>query len=118
MLASIIIPTSHHNDQLLRALVAVCLQEFPADEYEVVVADDANDQATREMVEAMAASSVCDVRYVPVLEDHGAVAACCCAMREARGEFLAFTKDDCVPDPMWLANGVRLLRCSENLGSL
>ncbi len=109
MIASIIIPTFKRHDLLLRALAAACQQLFPADEYEVVVADDAECPATRQLVESMAASSKCELRYVPVLHRHGPAAARNCGWREARGDILAFTDDDCIPDPLWLASGVRAL---------
>ncbi len=110
MIASIVIPTYRRHDLLTRALTAACLQTFPADEYEVVVADDAASEETRQLVTAISESSSCAVRYVPVLGRHGPAAARNCGWREARGEILAFTDDDCIPDPQWLATGVRRLR--------
>lgn len=118
MIASIIIPTYRRHDLLLRALTAACLQEFPSDEYEIVVADDAACDQTRKLVESLAASSRCALRYVPVVAKHGPAAARNCGWREARGEILAFTDDDCIPDPLWLANGVRALRKSDALDAV
>lgn len=106
---SVIIPTCRRDHLLLRALTALCLQEFPADEYEIVVADDAVSEETRRLVEAMAASSRCALRYVPVLGKHGPAAARNCGWREARGELLAFTNEDCIADPLWLPLGVKAL---------
>lgn len=114
MLVSIIIPTFKRHDLLLRTLTAVCLQHFPMDEYEVVVADDAVCDETRDLVSAMSDSSRCALRYVPVLGNHGPAAARNCGWREARGEILAFTDDDCIPDTLWLANGIRGLQQDES----
>ena len=92
--------------------VAICTRERPADltralravaalspaPLEVLVVDNAPvTEATREIV-----ASAPSVRYVR--EDRrGLDAARNRALREARGQLVAFTDDDAVPEPEWLA---------------
>lgn len=106
------------DDWLLRTLTSVCLQDYPPDRYEVVVADDAACDQTRELVESLAESSRCAVRYVPVLGNHGPAAARNCGWREAHGEIIAFTNDDCIADPLWLTCGIRALQSDAELAAV
>jgi cellulose synthase/poly-beta-1,6-N-acetylglucosamine synthase-like glycosyltransferase len=46
------------------------------------------------------------VRYVAVSGAHGPAAARNAGWRAARGAIVAFTDDDCIPDPGWLRAGV------------
>ncbi len=113
--ASIVIPTYRRHDLLLRCLRAVCSQQLEHDCFEVIVADDAACPETEAVVadflnkhrSLIARSHVHEVRYVPVGPAHGPAAARNCGWREARGELIAFTDDDCVPDRMWLATAVK-----------
>jgi GT2 family glycosyltransferase len=109
VVASIVIPTFRRNDLLARCLDAACDQSFPADRYEVIVADDAAAEDTARLVRQYDQRSPCAVRYVPVCGSHGPAAARNAGWRVANGAFLAFTDDDCVPDRGWLAAGVRSL---------
>jgi glycosyltransferase involved in cell wall biosynthesis len=107
--ASIVVPTYRRPDLLERCLAAVTAQDFDPAGYEVLVADDAAAEATREQVERWAARSAVSVRYLPVLKAHGPAAARNVGWQSARGEFIAFTDDDCVPSPGWLRAGVAAL---------
>jgi len=104
--ASIVVPTYRRADLLDRCLAAVTAQDLDPADYEVHVADDAADEATRRQVEAWAARSRPAVRYLPVVRAHGPAAARNVGWRNARGAVIAFTDDDCVPDPGWLRAGL------------
>jgi GT2 family glycosyltransferase len=112
MRVSVVIPTYRRPDLLACCLAAVLGQDFDPADYEVVVADDAADDATRRgapakrVVEELAADARPAVRYVAVTGNHGPAAARNRGWRAARGEVVAFTDDDTVPDPGWLAAGV------------
>ena len=98
---SVVIPTCRRNDALARCLdrLAPGKQMLPASDYEVIVSDDgpeSND--ARLLVE----NTYPWARWVPGPKhgpgqnrNHGA--------KQARGEWLAFIDDDCVPDAGWLA---------------
>jgi GT2 family glycosyltransferase len=97
---SVVIPTYHRND-----LLAVCLellrpgvQTLPADQYEVIVTDDGS-QST---AEGMIAQRHPWVRWVAGPR-RGPAANRNSGVRHARGEFIAFTDDDCLPSSGWLS---------------
>src|SRR5207248_10211948 len=50
---------------------------------------------------------------VPVQHAHGPAAARNAGWRAARGEVIAFTDDDTVPDPGWLRAGVAALESAD-----
>ncbi|MCA1723248.1 MAG: glycosyltransferase [Thermomicrobia bacterium] len=104
---SVVVPTYRRDDLLDRCLAALAAQEFDPSAYEVIICDDAANATTRQLVEAWAARSRAPVRYLPVCGTQGPAAARNRGWRGARGGIIAFTDDDCVPDPGWLRGGVQ-----------
>ena len=104
---SVVIPTYRRVDLLRRCLGAVChsAARLEPGAVEVIVADDACDEETRRCVESFGTRDV-PVRYFPVRIHHGPAAARNAGWRAARGEIIAFTDDDCVPEAEWLAAGL------------
>lgn len=105
---SVVIPTCRRPESLARCLDALLRQDLPGDAYEIVVADDAADPATRAAVErwrVRAAASRIAVVYVPVTGAHGPAAARNAGWRAATSAQIAFTDDDCLPRPGWLRAG-------------
>jgi GT2 family glycosyltransferase len=109
VVVSVVVPTYKREDLLRRCLEALIAQDFPPDHYEVLIADDAVLASTREVVKSYAQSSRCHIRYVPVIGMHGPAAARNAGWHEAAGKFIAFTDDDCLPQPTWLKEGVHAL---------
>jgi glycosyltransferase involved in cell wall biosynthesis len=106
MLASVVVPTYLRPDFLDRCLEALISQEFDSGSFEIIVADDAGSYATQRQVEASADRSAILIHYVSPTSAHGPAAARNAGWRIARGEIVAFTDDDCIPDPRWLAEGI------------
>jgi len=104
MQISIVVPTYRRPELLMQCLAALARQRFPAEEFEVVVADDAADEATRRQIESLGSAPL-RIHYIAVTGRHGPAAARNAGWRAARGEIIAFTDDDCVPDSAWLAAG-------------
>ena len=105
-----VVPTFRRHDLLRRCLTAVAAQRLPGTEYEVIVADDANEPATRALVEAVASATQRVIRYVGVTgHARGPAAARNRGWRAARGAVVAFTDDDPIPDPEWLTEGLAAL---------
>ena len=98
---SVVVPTHRRNDLLARCLdrLAPGAQTFPAPGYEVIVADDGPDEENaRQFVREHYpwARWVAGPRRGPAANrNRGAT--------EARGDWLVFTDDDCLPTPGWLA---------------
>lgn len=96
---SVIIPTYHRNHSLAKCLDCLVpgVQTLPAEQYEVIVTDDGSQTTAEEMIR----------EHYPWVEW---VAGPCTGpaanrnngAKHARGEWLAFTDDDCLPVPNWL----------------
>ncbi len=108
--ASIVVPTYRRPDLLGRCLAALVVQDFDPAEYEVLIADDAASDETRQLVARWAERPGPAVRYLPVTGAHGPAAARNVGWRAARGAVIAFTDDDTLPDRGWLRAGVAALQ--------
>jgi glycosyltransferase involved in cell wall biosynthesis len=106
MRASVVVPTYRRPDLLERCLRALVDQDFDPALYEVIVADDAASDETRRQVESYAGRPGPVVRYVPVTGTRGPAAARNAGWRAARGRFVGFTDDDCIPDHGWISAGL------------
>ena len=101
---SVIIP--HYRDlaRLDRCLGLLEQQSFPRDAFEVVVADNASPEG-----EAVVAETIAGRGRLVVVHEPGAGPARNGGVAAARGEILAFTDCDCLPDRDWIAQGVQAL---------
>ena len=95
MFFSVIVPTHNRKETLAHCLQALCDQNHPN---ETIVVDDGSQDGTREMV----AARFQHVQYI-FQENRGPAAARNRGIRQARGDIIAFTDDDCVPPRDWLA---------------
>ena len=108
---SVVIPTYKRPDFLNHCLEALLRQQFPSKAYEIIVVDDGCSEETRLLVNSFSeqAGPSPRVRYVAALHTQGPAAARNIGWRRARGEIIAFTDDDCLPDPDWLEEGLTAL---------
>ena len=93
---SVVIPTHNRKEKLKRCLAAVTTQMYPV--YEVIVVDDGSSDGTS----AMVARDFPEVHIVRQATSQGPAAARNQGIRQASGDVIAFTDDDCVPPPDWL----------------
>jgi GT2 family glycosyltransferase len=107
--ATVVVPTYRRPDLLDRCLSALLAQGLDPGEYEILIADDAAGDETRGQVAKWASRSPPEVRYVRPHPARGPAAARNAGWRAARGRFIAFTDDDCVPEPNWLREGLAAL---------
>ena len=106
-LVSVVIPTHHRPALLRRCLRALARQAYPREWFEVVVVEDGGPGSGREVVARLRAEEApLEIRYLWVPRG-GPAAARNAGWRAARGELVAFTDDDTVPHPRWLAEGLR-----------
>ncbi len=110
---SVVVPTFNRAPALRACLEALVRQEYPGDLYEVVVVDDgslpAHADANAEAAAAHGAQLVRQTNRGPAAaRNHGA--------RVARGDYVAFTDDDCMPAPSWLAQLARAIAPGRVLG--
>jgi GT2 family glycosyltransferase len=103
-LCSLVIATYRRPDQLAECLDAVAALDYPSDRLEVVVVDDGGGIPLEPVLQPFRPRlELCLIEA----EHAGQSRARNLGAREARGELLAFTDDDCKPDTDWL---VRLAR--------
>jgi GT2 family glycosyltransferase len=114
---SVVVPTYRRPDLLARCLAALAAQSLDPDSYEVLVADDAASDTTRCQVEDFAATVTPSVCYLPVTGPYGPAAARNVGWRAAGAEVVAFTDDDTVPDPGWLAAGLGAFERDDTLAA-
>lgn len=100
---SVIVPAFNDAEHVGGCLAALRAQSYPADRFEIIVADNGS---TPPLAERVAADE--RVRFV-VERATGSYAARNAGVREARGEVLAFTDSDCRPEVDWLRAGVEAL---------
>lgn len=100
---SVVVPVRDDAERLRLCLQALEAQRFPPERYEVRVVDN----GSQEDVSGAAAGFP---RTVVLRESQpGSYAARNRGLAQARGEVVAFTDADCLPEPDWLACGVAAL---------
>jgi glycosyltransferase involved in cell wall biosynthesis len=107
---SVIVPVFDHKGELNRCLAALAAQTFPRERFEVIIVDNgpAEGSAARlaDLAKALAEFPHAHALHQP---SPGSYAARNLGLSVATGDVLAFTDDDCVPQPDWLACGVAYL---------
>lgn len=98
-LFSVVVPTYERRESLERCLRALASQKLPRERFEVVVVDDGSARPPRDLVDCL--RHELDVR-LHEQRHAGPATARNSGAAMARGEYLVFTDDDCVPDPGWL----------------
>lgn len=98
-LFSIIIPAYNRPRQLTTCLAALAHLDYPRSRFEVIVADDGSDAP----LETVIAPFHDRLDVLLLRQPHaGPAAARNTGATRAKGDFLAYTGDDCTPAPDWL----------------
>lgn len=105
-----VIPTRGRVELLERCLQAVCSQTLPTRNYEVIVVDDGGDHETRAMMSRWTRrrtrENLPTFQFVVLPLQSGPAIARNRGWRQARGQIIAFTDNDCVPEADWLQAGL------------
>ena len=110
MLISVVVPSHNRSGLLLNALRAISRQTLEKDLYEVIVVASACTDDTVERVRPLLDERLrlTEVRNGTPARSRNAGAAL------ARGKYLAFTDDDCEPEPGWLAAFLRVIEADSS----
>lgn len=106
LLVSVIIPVFNDQSGINACLNALLLQNYPHSRFEVIVVDNAStnpvsvDPAHAGFAKVIACASP------------GAYAARNAGIAVAKGDILAFTDADCIPDSNWISAGITALLAS------
>lgn len=97
---SIIVPTYNRPHQLTTCLESLTHLDYPRDCFEVIIVDDGSYDSLDDIVAPFQ-----DKLTVELIRqaNAGPAAARNRGAIQAQGQFLAFTDDDCQPDPDWLS---------------
>ncbi len=96
---SIVIPTYNRPNRLMRCLAAMVELDYARDKFEVIVVDDGSKRPLDSLVAPFAKQiQLCLVRQ----PNQGPATARNAGAAMAKGEYLAFTDDDCMPSKDWL----------------
>lgn len=108
---SVVVP--HYNDleRLALCLTALDSQSYQRARYEIVVADNQSPCG----LDAVASIAAGRARVISAVEP-GAGPARNEGIKASQGKAIAFTDSDCVPDPNWLANGLRAMSEGDIVG--
>jgi GT2 family glycosyltransferase len=96
---SIVIPTYNRPDRLKNCLQALSQLDYPRDRFEVIAVDDGSSMALNSITEPFRSQLQLTLLRQ---ENAGPAAARNAGAAIAKGQFLAFTDDDCMPATNWL----------------
>jgi glycosyltransferase involved in cell wall biosynthesis len=105
-IVSVVIPTHARPALLQRCLSALAGQDSPAESFEIIVVEDGGPGLAKDVVERASDTFPIAMSYIAVPRG-GPAAARNSGWQAARGEIIAFTDDDTIPDRRWLSEGAR-----------
>jgi cellulose synthase/poly-beta-1,6-N-acetylglucosamine synthase-like glycosyltransferase len=107
---SVIVAARNEEESIERCLDALLHQDYPADRYEVIVADDRSTDRTPEILTAYSGrqKQLTVIRIDMTPEGYAPKKhALASAIGHARGEIILQTDADCVTPPTWISGMVR-----------
>ena len=108
---TVVVCTRNRSASLLRTLESMAQMNVPPEmDWELIVVDNNSTDDTRAVVESFVRSSGCPVLYLRETKP-GAAQARNCGISQAKGDMIAFTDDDMIVHPDWLAHIVE--ECSK-----
>ena len=111
MQASVVVPSHGRPLRLLWALNALEEQTLPATAFEVIVVHDYDEQTAARVLDAHPLAAAGRLRQLTIAPGSGSPPLQRnLGWRAARAPLVAFTDDDCRPDPEWLARMVAAAR--------
>ena len=115
---SVVVSSYERPDSLARLLLALARQSLGSDRFEVVVVDNGSGPRTAAALDAVAARvqlPLVRIRHARTLGPAGGRNS---GWRAAAASLIAFTDDDCVPAPGWLAGLLAAHAASPHPGEL
>ncbi len=106
---SVVIPTYKQPAVLLKCLDALSRQRLPRSQFEIIIVGEGDLPETETAVQLFTKQvarngGLLEVRYLSQPERKGPAAARNRGWRAARGRIIAFTDEDCLPEPEWLSS--------------
>ena len=115
LFVSIVIPTYNRKDLLKGAIESLLNQTYPKDKYEVIIVDDGSTDGTEEMLGELAEKKNSNLRYFKQ-KNRGPAAARNTGIKNAVGEIIGLTDDDCAASDTWIENAVQCFKAKTIVG--
>jgi len=103
-------PTYNRRDTLEMVLPSIARQDYPREDFEILLSDSGSTDGTGELVEDLALPNL---RFI-VGENRGRSGARNRGILEAKGEFILFTDSDIIASPDLISQHARFLEKYEN----
>jgi GT2 family glycosyltransferase len=110
--ASVVVAT-HNREHLLERLVRALEQQAGAGLHEIIIVDDASTDDTWSVLQRLSKTARAPMTILRLDSNAGPATARNAGWHAARSPVVAFTDDDCVPQPGWLSSLVRGLSTAE-----
>ncbi|HWB66810.1 MAG TPA: glycosyltransferase [Mycobacteriales bacterium] len=98
----VVVPT-HNRAHLLPRLVAALEAQVGAPPFEAIIVDDASTDDTWSVLGHLCRRTTLSLRRIRLAANRGPATARNVAWQETSAPLIAFTDDDCAPEPGWLA---------------
>ncbi|WP_258103379.1 glycosyltransferase [Marinoscillum sp. MHG1-6] len=118
---SVIIPVRNEEGNIGNLLFQIDTQNYPKDQFEVIVVDDHSEDGTAEVVKRLIPEVGYQLKYFEAVENKGKKAAITLGVAKASFEYIVTTDGDCRVSPDWLgsyASGYQKTGCSMLTGSV
>jgi len=115
---AVVIPTFRRPDLLPRLVAALEAQTLDTSRFEVLLVDDASGDDTQATIKELASDSKLRLRALEMPSNGGPAGARNLGWRTAEAPIVAFTDDDCLPEPEWLEWGLRQMELQPAVGIL
>ena len=102
MKISVVIPTYKRPDLLIKCLTALSKQQLDPRDFEVIIVSDGPDSMSMQLVKQWSFQVSLNMRFFQTPTKNGPAAARNKGWRHAKSAIIAFTDDDCLPQPYWL----------------
>jgi glycosyltransferase involved in cell wall biosynthesis len=103
---SVVVSTRNRASDVAELLAALPRQTLAPERFEIVVVNDGSTDGTQALLDEAAARGNITVRAIHRESSSGPAVGRDEGWRAARAPLIAFTDDDCVPDPEWLERGL------------
>lgn len=103
---SVVVPVRNNSMGLRGLIPALLAQDYPADNFEIIVVDDGSDDESISVVEGFQSTSNIPFHLLEEPYARGSYAARNRGIAGARGDVIAFTDSDCIPASDWLRQGI------------
>ncbi|NJD78756.1 MAG: glycosyltransferase [Candidatus Methanoperedens sp.] len=101
---TVVIPTYNRKDSLIDCINSLIDQTYPKEAYEIIVVDDGSTDGTAELFKRNFTGVIYPrLRYIYQI-NRGSYAARNNGIKNALGDIICFTDDDCVVDKNWVKN--------------